>query len=102
MVRHTARGVTGVEGPPAVGVPLSYALVTPARDEAEHLPRLARSVAAQTVPPDVWVIVDDESADGTRAVAQRLGARCRRIAMRLLREIIERRRHRQLPTLPIH
>jgi len=72
VVRHTARGVTGVEGPPAVGVPLSYALVTPARDEADHLPRLARSVAAQTVLPDAWVIVDDESADGTRAVAQQL------------------------------
>jgi len=83
VVRHTARGVTGVEGPPYLVAPaggdvvssaarLSYALVTPARDEAEHLPRLARAVAAQTVLPDVWVIVDDGSADSTRAVAQRL------------------------------
>jgi glycosyltransferase involved in cell wall biosynthesis len=55
-------------------MPLSYALVTPARDEAEHLPRLARAVAAQTVLPDVWVIVDDGSVDRTRAVAQRLAA----------------------------
>jgi glycosyltransferase involved in cell wall biosynthesis len=53
---------------------LSYALVTPARDEAEHLPRLACAVAAQTVRPAVWVIVDDASTDGTRAIARRLAA----------------------------
>jgi biofilm PGA synthesis N-glycosyltransferase PgaC len=53
-------------------MPLSYALVTPARDEAEHLPRLARAVVSQTVPPGAWVIVDDESSDATRDVAQEL------------------------------
>ena len=44
---------------------LSYALVTPAHDEEDHLPRLGESVVAQTVKPDVWLIVDDGSSDRT-------------------------------------
>src|SRR5205823_13636924 len=32
----------------------SYAVVTPARDEAENLPRLAASLAAQTTSPPAW------------------------------------------------
>jgi glycosyltransferase involved in cell wall biosynthesis len=51
---------------------VTFALVTPARDEAEHLPRLARAVAAQTRRPDAWVIVDDASSDGTHDVAAEL------------------------------
>ncbi len=54
---------------------LSYAVVTPARDEAENLPRLAASLAAQTVPPRSWAIVDNGSTDGTLAVAVELAAR---------------------------
>jgi len=52
---------------------LRYALVTPARDEAANLPRLGRSLAAQTVPPSAWVIVDNGSTDGTPDVARELG-----------------------------
>ena len=52
---------------------LTYALITPARDEAENLRRLAESVLAQTVPPSAWVVVDDGSTDGTQAVVERLG-----------------------------
>jgi len=48
---------------------LSYALVTPARDEAENLSRLAPCLAEQTLAPLEWVIVDDGSTDGTRDVA---------------------------------
>ena len=51
----------------------TYALVTPARDEAENLRRLAESVLAQTVPPAAWIVVDDGSTDGTQAVVERLG-----------------------------
>src|SRR4051812_5224884 len=50
----------------------SYAVVTPVRDEAEHLPRTARSMVEQTHVPERWVIVDDGSTDGTRAIAERL------------------------------
>lgn len=53
---------------------LRYALVTPARDEAGNLPRLAESLVAQTVVPDAWVIVDNGSTDVTAAVARELAA----------------------------
>lgn len=50
----------------------SYAVVTPARDEAENLPRLAESLAAQTILPQSWTIVDNGSTDGTSEVASGL------------------------------
>jgi poly-beta-1,6-N-acetyl-D-glucosamine synthase len=50
----------------------SYAVVTPARDEAENLPRLAASLASQTIGPRTWTIVDNGSTDGTLEVARRL------------------------------
>jgi glycosyltransferase involved in cell wall biosynthesis len=51
-----------------------YAVVTPARDEAENLPRLADSLVGQTARPSAWNIVDNGSSDGTLEVAQRLAA----------------------------
>ena len=45
-----------------------YVLVTPARDEADHIEQTIRSVAAQTILPDEWVIVSDGSKDGTDAI----------------------------------
>jgi biofilm PGA synthesis N-glycosyltransferase PgaC len=54
--------------------PLSYAIVTPARNERDNLERLAESVLAQTHPPAWWVIVDDDSDDGMQAVAADLAA----------------------------
>ncbi|HET8606524.1 MAG TPA: glycosyltransferase family A protein [Gaiellaceae bacterium] len=48
--------------------------MTPARDEAAELPRLAACLAAQTVPPATWVVVENGSADGTAAVARALAA----------------------------
>ncbi|MEM8709677.1 MAG: glycosyltransferase family A protein [Planctomycetota bacterium] len=47
-------------------------MITPARNEAERLPRLAASVVAQTMRPVRWVIVDDGSTDETLAVARGL------------------------------
>ncbi|HEX6781226.1 MAG TPA: glycosyltransferase family A protein [Solirubrobacterales bacterium] len=47
-------------------------LVTPARDEAAHLERTIRAVAAQTRPPDLWLIVDDGSTDATPQLLERL------------------------------
>lgn len=42
-----------------------YILLTPAKDEAENLPFVLRSVIAQSIRPRVWLIVDDGSTDGT-------------------------------------
>ena len=49
-----------------------YAIVTPAHDEADNLPRLAGSLAAQTIRPRAWVIVENGSTDDTLEVAHRL------------------------------
>lgn len=51
---------------------LSYAVITPARDEATTLPRLAASLARQSVAPRAWVIVENGSTDDTQRVAQAL------------------------------
>jgi biofilm PGA synthesis N-glycosyltransferase PgaC len=40
-------------------------LITPVRNEADHIVRTARALAAQTRPPDLWLVVDDGSDDAT-------------------------------------
>lgn len=51
-------------------------VVSPVRNEASHIQRVIRAVAAQTRPPDLWLIADDGSDDDTpdlvRKWAQRL------------------------------
>lgn len=53
-------------------VPLSYSLVTPARNETEGLRRLAQCLLKQTIKPLQWVVVDDGSTDETHVVASGL------------------------------
>jgi glycosyltransferase involved in cell wall biosynthesis len=50
---------------------LSYALITPARNEALFIENTIRSVIAQTVRPRRWIIVSDGSTDGTDETVQR-------------------------------
>lgn len=50
---------------------VSLLIVSPVYNEAGHLDRTARAVAAQRVRPDRWVIVDDGSSDDTLAIARR-------------------------------
>lgn len=45
-----------------------YIIITPVRDEQEHLENTIASVAAQTLLPDKWVIVNDGSTDSTGAI----------------------------------
>jgi poly-beta-1,6-N-acetyl-D-glucosamine synthase len=50
-------------------------LITPARDEAAYLANTIRAVAAQTRPPDLWLIVDDGSTDDTPRILRSLAAK---------------------------
>jgi len=45
-----------------------YAIITPCRDEADFARRTLESITKQTVPPALWVIVDDGSTDATPAI----------------------------------
>jgi poly-beta-1,6-N-acetyl-D-glucosamine synthase len=40
-------------------------VVTPVRNEAANIERTARAMAAQTRPPDRWIVIDDGSGDDT-------------------------------------
>jgi glycosyltransferase involved in cell wall biosynthesis len=51
---------------------LTYSIITPARDEAENLRRLADCLVAQVAKPTAWVIVDDGSADETLSLVASL------------------------------
>ena len=42
-----------------------YVLISPCRDEAAYIRRTLESVAAQSVAPALWVVVDDGSTDET-------------------------------------
>jgi glycosyltransferase involved in cell wall biosynthesis len=52
-----------------------YLLVSPCRDEAQYIRRTLDSVAAQTVPPTLWVVVDDGSSDETPAILEEYAKR---------------------------
>ncbi len=49
-------------------------VISPVRNEADHLERVARAMAAQTRRPDCWLLVDDHSTDGTYELSQGLAA----------------------------
>lgn len=66
----TAEGRQSPAAGAAPAVLPSYAVITPVRDEAEHLRRTAHSLLAQTHRPTQWIVVDDGSTDGTREIAQ--------------------------------
>jgi 4,4'-diaponeurosporenoate glycosyltransferase len=63
-----------VEAAPLLA-PSGPAVVIPARDEAHAIPTLLAALARQTEPAAEIVLVDDESSDGTAAVAVAAGAR---------------------------
>ena len=47
-------------------------MLTPVRDEVDELPRLALCLAAQTVRPARWIVIENGSSDGTAAAAAAL------------------------------
>lgn len=61
-----------------------YLLISPCRDEAAYMRRTLDSVLAQSVPPALWVIVDDGSTDQTPEILSDYAQRheCIRIVRR--------------------
>lgn len=53
----------------------NYVVITPVRDEEEHLASAIESMAQQTVLPSEWVIVNDGSTDGTAAILDQYASR---------------------------
>lgn len=54
---------------------LRYALVTPARNEADHIALTLESVISQTRLPVRWIIVSDGSTDGTDDIVRKYSQR---------------------------
>ena len=52
-----------------------YLLISPCRDEARYVRRTLDSVAAQSVPPALWVVVDDGSTDETPVILEGYASR---------------------------
>jgi hypothetical protein len=52
-----------------------YVIISPVRDEAEFARRTLDSVTRQTLPPALWIIVDDGSTDGTSEILAEYAAR---------------------------
>lgn len=53
-----------------------YLIVSPVKDEGRYVERTLRSVAAQTVLPIRWILVDDGSSDETPAILARHARDC--------------------------
>ena len=88
-----------VRGGPVTGLPkqtqtprgLKYVLITPARDEAAFIRMTLESVVGQTVLPLKWVIVSDDSTDGTDEIVKEYIAR--HVWIELLRMPERKERH---------
>ena len=67
------RRESGVAADP-LSVPVSprILVISPVHNEAAHIERVARALAAQLLPPARWIVVDDSSADDTLAILRRL------------------------------
>jgi len=54
---------------------MKYVLITPVRNEEQFLEHTLRSVVAQTLLPERWIIVDDGSTDATPRLIQRYASK---------------------------
>ena len=55
--------------------PPRFLVVTPCRDEEDHLEAMISTMVAQTVRPTVWMIVDDGSSDRTPEILAEASSR---------------------------
>lgn len=53
-------------------VDASILIVSPVRNEAAHIERVVRAVAAQELRPARWIVIDDASTDETEMILRRL------------------------------
>jgi poly-beta-1,6-N-acetyl-D-glucosamine synthase len=67
--KGTASSVAGQVGSSENGC--RYVLISPVKDEEKYVEATVRSVAAQTLRPYRWVIVDDGSEDSTPEILRR-------------------------------
>ena len=70
--RHALFGGNVQSFPPKLGE-IGIAVVIPARDEEENLPKLLESLHAQTCAPELILVVDDNSSDDTANIARASG-----------------------------
>ena len=49
-------------------------IISPVRNEAEHIERVVHSVASQELPPARWIVLDDNSTDETCELLESLSA----------------------------
>jgi poly-beta-1,6-N-acetyl-D-glucosamine synthase len=52
----------------------AYLVISPTRDEANYLEKTIASMVAQSIRPELWVIVDDGSTDRTGEIADKAAA----------------------------
>ena len=50
-----------------------FILITPAHNEADQVDGLVRCIESSTLKPDIWLIVDDHSDDGTGEKFRKIG-----------------------------
>ena len=53
-----------------MGYKVKYLVITPVRDEEQHIEAAIQAVSSQTVLPQEWVIVDDGSTDRTAEIVR--------------------------------
>jgi biofilm PGA synthesis N-glycosyltransferase PgaC len=53
-------------------MPPRVLVISPVRNEAAHIERVIRAMAAQESPPDRWIVLDDDSTDDTLSLLQEL------------------------------
>lgn len=71
QMKCETKNVSGFSSPPPEVPPSRPKLlvVTPAHNESEHLTAVIAAMIGQTLLPDEWRIVDDDSSDATRDIA---------------------------------
>lgn len=74
MSRTTAEGAPAYRSSGAAAAQ-RLLVISPIRNEADHIERVALAMAAQTRRPDRWILIDDQSTDETPQILARVAER---------------------------